>query len=213
MNEDHFCFQKKRQLFLNVGQMCSLNMLLVLFWSIDVFAINELLANNTFVCRKFNESQKSLEIDCGHSDDCFSMDQWPVAQVLYLKIKECPLKFVQNLMATNLTTIDISSSGYESLDAPFPFVQKLEKMNASHNAFTQIPANFLHHAPTIIELDFSYNRLERIESMAFIGVPKLQRIHLTKNQMSMIADEAFTNLTQLQYVNLNGNRCHWIDMF
>lgn len=193
--------------------------LVLAFYAIGIFGANELSLNNS-KCHHFNESQKSLEIDCNKPiiNDCVSAERWPIAevsQVLHLKTLECPLKSVQNTvkMASNLISIDFSSSSHETL-VTFPFVQhQLQTINASHNEFTQIPANFLLRAPTVIELDFSYNLLERIESTAFIGGSNLQRIHLSYNQIAIIADDAFTNLTQLQYVNLNGNQCHWIDMF
>lgn len=165
-----------------------------------------------------SESQKSLEIDCGSPTigDCLSMDRTHSVPVVHLKAKECPIKLLQNMieMAPNLTVIDISSSGYEALDT-LPFAQQnLETLNVSHNKLTRIPQNFLLHARAVVDLDVSYNRLERIESTAFVGGGvKLRRIDLSTNRIAIIADDAFANLTQLQYVNLNGNQCHWIDMF
>lgn len=171
-------------------------------------------------CYKFNDGQNALEINCNdtHVKNCTS-SEWQsiieLEQVFHLKMTHCSQESVQNTvkLASNLISIEISSSNYETLDSLHLIQHQLQATNASHNNFTQIPHDFFHQTLNIIELDFSYNFLERIESSAFNGASNLQRIHLSHNQIAFLADDAFTNLTRLQFVNLNGNQCHWIDMF
>lgn len=177
--------------------MDSLIILLLVLYTTGIFGVTE-------KCPAFVENQNSFEIACNNpmTNDCFPSNDltgWHLIvgmkQVLHLKLKDC------------------SSFSYEMLNSLQFMQHQLQSINGSHNYFTQLPVDFLLHAPNIIELDFSYNLLERVESTSFAGVSNLQRIHLSSNRIGFLADDAFTNLTELQYVNLNENQCHWIDMF
>lgn len=185
---------------------------------------------NDFECQYFNETSNSIEKYCVKSknelvQNCAINNQsiealrsdihQHILRLSHIKVRECNITSVQTIinLSTNLSSIDISYSNFESLNG-LNFSQKyMIAFNVSHNQFNELPVWNSISAVDFIEMDFSFNKIQRIESNAFENVFQLIKIHLSNNEISYIADDAFTNLANLEYVNLNNNQFHWVDMF
>lgn len=130
--------------------------------------------------------------------------------VLHTKIRGCNLSSVTYAITAcpNINILDISASGYKSIDSFDLNHPRLKTFNASHNELTVIKPNFLARVPSLIECDFSHNKLQTVRP--FTGVDQLQRLHLSHNEIDTIADNAFTNLIHLQYIDLRHNRINRI---
>lgn len=139
----------------------------------------------------------------------FSSDTFLVesSEVFELKIGGCEPKTAAYAIQScpSLRTLDLSNSGYVSLDRiPLKAIH-LEKFNAAHNWLTEIPWYYLKYASKMIEIDLSSNQLLRINSFNFEGANAVKRIHLSRNRIHLISYSAFENLTELEFVDLSDN--------
>lgn len=108
-----------------------------------------------------------------------------------LKIKYCefdPIAFCLRAYG-NVISLDISNSGYDSIDSFELNHNFLKKLNASHNKIVHIPHTFFVNIPEICEVDFSYcnncNKLFHIESVTFEGANNLSTINLSHNYIRL----------------------------
>lgn len=134
--------------------------------------------------------------------------------VTQLKLRDCDLSIVAGTIELfpHLIELDISSSNYESLDSLHLKHEQLVKFNASHNEIFGIRKQFFEGTPKIDEIDFSYNKLERIESDTFKGAAvEPSRIHLKHNELVYIENGAFVNLSKLEFLDLSYNMMTSID--
>lgn len=171
-----------------------------------------------FQCQLYDETSKSFGYYCKIDAEWTILPrncqphQFLVESfdVLHIKIRACKLSSVAYAIAAcpNVNILDISASGYKTIDSFDLNHPRLKTFNASFNELTAIKPNFLARAPSLIECDFSYNQLQTVRP--FTGVEQLQRLHLSHNQIDTIADNAFTNLINLQYIDLRHNRINRI---
>lgn len=173
-------------------------------------------AEEEFACQSFDENTKLFEYYCKEfhgiaskncSTDRYLVDSFDVAQ---LKIKSCNQDSVLYAIQAcqNVRVLDISSSGYESLDSFNLKHSRIKLFNVSHNELSSIPTNLLANVPDLIEVDFSYNKIEMLRLLT--GVEKLKRIDLSYNQIDSIDDDAFSHLINLEFMDLSNNHINRI---
>lgn len=178
-----------------------------------VLLVVKLCEANSFVCQFFDQKANSLEKYCENfqstlPDNCTrETDAIESFQVQQLKIGGCDSATVLDSIERfeGLRSLDISHSGYKTLDWLDFNVIRLEKLNASHNELTNVNI-FQQNASDLVDIDLSYNHLKHIPLDTFNGVGQLIRLHLSYNSIHSINGDAFAVAKKLEFLNLNGNR-------
>lgn len=147
---------------------------------------------NVFSCIRFGESVGHLDLYCANftgllSETCpnsFSKDipekYLQVADIItHLKYSGCSKETILNM--TNLRSIDISQSSYDSLGSIKLNHQYLENFNASHNSIRNVPVDFFTSTPNLTTVDLSYNKIGRIDERTFVHAKNLEYINLSNN--------------------------------
>lgn len=184
------------------------NSIVFIFYSISLC-----MADN-FFCQVYDQSGKSFEYYCDDfidklPENC-SKEQFAIGstEIRRLKIGGCDLNTVAYAVASspNLLELDISHSGYFTLNALDIRHPQLERLNVSHNRLSEIPPRFLQRFPKLIEVDFGDNSLESIYYFPFEAAKELKRINLAFNFIDNISHRDFEGLTNLEHVDLRNNR-------
>lgn len=131
-----------------------------------------------------------------------------------VKFHKCNVQFVLKTSerVQNLTGIDLSYSGYASLESMTLKLSHLQRINASHNELSEIPRQIFENNNEISVIDFSYNKLKRIESNTFDAAIKLTNLNLSHNDIRFIDESAFVNLSVLEYIDLSDNHIQSLEM-
>lgn len=169
---------------------------------------------NNFVCQFFDRNMHSLEkycenyqsalpLNCTREIDTFI----ELFQVEQLKIGGCDSVTVIDSIERfkSVRTLDISYSGYKTLDWLDLNVVPLEMLNASHNELTSVKI-FQQNTSELLEIDLAYNQLKHIPLDTFNGAKQLIRLHLGHNAIHNIDGDAFAAATNLEFLNLDENR-------
>ncbi|XP_031636597.1 chaoptin-like [Contarinia nasturtii] len=169
--------------------------------------------SNDLKCGRSDNLVESVEFYCESYDEVLPENctttflQWigtcDKSKVTQLKIGGCDPDKVVQLVGDfmNIRSLDISHSGYESLDAFDLKHQQLIKMNASHNQLTKIPIKFFSNILNVVEVDFSFNDIEFYD---FIELPtNLKTVHLSHNNIT--SPEFCRKLYKLEYLDLSDN--------
>lgn len=81
---------------------------------------------------------------------------------------------------------------------------ELTYINLSFNRLTLIPTGLfvadVHR--NLLEIDLSYNVIEKIMSQTFSGLELLQLINLSSNKIKLMEKSSFQNLPYLTYIDL-----------
>ncbi|XP_023170260.2 chaoptin isoform X1 [Drosophila hydei] len=112
----------------------------------------------------------------------------PLSQLIWLGLDNNNLKSVSN----------------ES----FAQMRELSYINLSFNQLKALPRGlFLPDAHShLVEIELSYNALERLEPQTFHNLGDLQTLNLQSNRLRSIGRHAFYNLEFLRYIDLSYNR-------
>lgn len=159
-------------------------------------------------------SEKTHEIYCKiRQQDCSSNDGLNASEVTQLKIVGCDFRIVMDNLKIYkyVRGLDISYSGYESMNALEIMHDHVTTINASHNSVLNIPKWFFNNTPELSEIDFSYNVLWTIKGVCFGCASKLSKIHLSHNTILHMDESAFAELSQLEFVDLRSNKIMEID--
>lgn len=105
----------------------------------------------------------------------------------------------------NFTELDISYSNYKTLDWFNVEINRLVKLNASHNNIEQLPRGFFNKTPALTDFDLSYNKLGTINNFFFESAIKLRRIYLSHSGITHLFRDVFVNLTELEFIDLSDN--------
>lgn len=193
--------------------------------------------NDEFLCQIFDKSAHSFDYYCRdfikyrtkdvetetyvymggcsfHRDSMVEfLSSSPSSQVDHLKVGGCANKTVRDLVAyfnTTLRTLDVSFSGYETINSLNFAQHQLEILNLSHNQIVEHPWNnileFFTRFPMLQELDLSYNKLNAVHLIANQSIINLERLHLQHNAIAYVQSGAFANLTRLKYIDLSHNQ-------
>lgn len=192
---------------------CSLNLVL--------FVVSLCSANNNFMSQKFDVRTKSLEKYCENSkgnvpDGCSrqiqSVESYQVGQ---LKLEGCNGNIISDAVNTfiYISTVDIRYSKGWTLDRLHFKLDRLKKLNASHNDIRKVSKDFFSQMPELTELDLSHNEINNLEWGSFDRANKLIKIHLSHNYLQDVQPEAIMGLTNLEYIDLSYNRIYTIPEF
>lgn len=61
------------------------------------------------------------------------------------------------------------------------------------------------------EIDFSYNKIQTLQTHAFVDLSSLMTINLKDNAIGRIERRAFMNMNRVKYINLRGNKIREMD--
>lgn len=188
---------------------------------IIVLCIISLSVADDFLCQIFNEGAQSFEYYCKNytaamPENCSheklasfnAFNSRESIEVKRVKLGGCGEKTVAHIVGTfkSLRILDISYSGYESLEWFNVGHQQLESFNVSHNMISEIPYQFfVQKFPKLTEVDFSYNNLEGVFSFRLNGASNLKCVHLSHNRIDGVGFN-FEDLTDLEYVDLSDNQ-------
>lgn len=180
------------------------------YFTIFVLCTIALCEAEDFSCQLFNERTKLFEYYCKDgkvSESCvknrFLVESSKVTQ---LKIRGCNEESVSYAVEAceYVNVLDISNSGYDSLDSFDLKHSRLKVFNASFNELTNLQPHFFARVPELIEVDLSHNKFGALRS--FTGVDNIKRIDLSHNNIDSIADDAFNNFIHLEFVDLSNNK-------
>lgn len=159
-----------------------------------------------FVC---NESLKpNTEVNCiGH---LFENDNRLIyrAAVKLLSLGDCRGENLNRdffKTFTNLREFDISFYGTEYLTAETLQMDKLEKLNATHNKITNLTGSILINLKNVVEIDFSFNLLTNLDSSSFDGITKVANMNFSHNKIHTLAVDTFSKLSELKILDLSKN--------
>lgn len=161
----------------------------------------------TYYCKDYVKYFGDFYANCLH--DSASIE---AKDVIQLTVGGCdPDRVIDEVnRQTFLSKLDISYSGYKSLNWLSFDRNQLQLINASHNWLTEskFHANlaFLNHSLELIELDLSHNKIGAIFWFNVTTKSPLKRIHLQNNVIAFIQTKAFVNLLELKYVDLSNNK-------
>lgn len=103
----------------------------------------------------------------------------------------------------NLQIFNISHIGLEKLD-PIQGAPQLQSILASHNNLTEIPAELF--PDSLVHLDFSANRINRIDPLAFRNLSNLEDLNLSWNNLTTIEPPTFASAVKLKVFDLSHNQ-------
>lgn len=148
-----------------------------------------------FYCENFKEP---LPANCS-STFLERLNEENKLKVIRLKVGACDHGKLKELVNTfpNLHTLDISQSGIESLDS-FDLQHKQVKFNVSHNEINEIPKDFFSKMPNVVDVDFSYNPITKMEWI----LPLLQR--------GILMDISWKNVKEFDSREHMGDKIHVI---
>lgn len=184
----------------------------IVFFVINlIFSIVLLCEANEF-CLIYDDTTKSLEKYCPNyhgilpSNCSNTVNLARPLEVVHLRIGGCDSIIISDAakIYRNVRTLDISNSEHagtylKSLELQ---LDKLEKLNASHNELTTI-ARTVRNPFEVIELDLSFNQLEKMDGDTFWHYKKLQYINLSDNRFLQIP--AFTKNLHLKTIHIENN--------
>lgn len=102
-----------------------------------------------------------------------------------------------------LKGFDVSDSNYIRLERFMFRLENLCRMNVSYNNITEIPPNIFDDMPEVEEVDFSFNRLYKINDG--FTTTKLKKILLSNNRINYINSTTFVNQLHLEFLDLRHN--------
>lgn len=103
-------------------------------------------------------------------------------------------------------TFNMSDIGVESLQTGnFVGAKRLMKLIATHNQIVEVPAYLLNQSAKLVDIDFSFNRIDRIDSDAFPAENRLEILNLSFNNISELSVNNFQKLTELKRLLLSNN--------
>lgn len=170
-------------------------------------------AANNLPCQLFDSSRKLLETYCENynrlqPNNCANenptLGPFDATQFKFGSCDRTTISETFNYFQL-VRALDISYSGYKSLDWLNSKLDRLEKFNGSFNELTVI-TNFLSNAPEVNEVDLSHNKLWSIDAGTFARLNKVKTIYLSHNVIRSINIESFKRFTDLELIDLSHNR-------
>lgn len=169
------------------------------------------------MCQRFDARTKLLERYCenGHqimpphscaawqirSIESFEVSQLKMAGCDYYTVSEAFIKFKY------ATSVTVQYSHNFDLNVQ---LDRLQTLNASHNALQSIPEDFFSRAPELRVIDFSYNKLIQLEWRSFEHAQNLREIYLAHNLLRTIQPEITVGLINLELIDLSANQLYTI---
>ncbi|XP_040921905.1 toll-like receptor 13 [Toxotes jaculatrix] len=105
-------------------------------------------------------------------------------------------------LCINVTELDLTENRIQNnhRDA-FRSLQSLRILSLRHNRLSSVPRNL----PTLVELDLSSNKINKLKCDDFANQTKLRQLSLYQNSISALSDCVFKDLIRLQVLKLQTN--------
>lgn len=191
---------------------------IIIVW-VALFNMLMVCKSDTSMCQRYDAWTKVLERFCENThqntpSNCVAWQFQSIEsyQVSQLKITGCDYYAVSEAIIKYKYVTSVTVHYSRNFDLGVS-LDRLHSLNASHNALPAIPVDFFNHVPEIRVIDFSYNRIDRLEWSSFKHAQHLQRIYLAHNLLRTIQPEIITNLINLQLIDLNANQLYNIPEF
>ena len=84
-------------------------------------------------------------------------------------------------------------------------LEYLETLRLHRTGLRHIPRYLLRNTKSLLNIDFSSNKLSNVDSDAFSRVARLQELNLANNNLASIDPYVFSHTTELQVVDLSSN--------
>lgn len=91
------------------------------------------------------------------------------------------------------------------------YEQRLRTLLVSQNSLMEIESGLLDNVKHLNKVDFSFNKINRINPSAFVNSKELQFLDLSSNQLSILGAEIFFHLNNLSTLILRDNNIDLID--
>ena len=104
-----------------------------------------------------------------------------------------------------LVYLNASYNMIESLEGPFSITPRISYLDFSHNRIKRIQNNTFSYCLKLERLFLQYNNLTSIESGAFLSVHKLQILNLAHNRLVYVSQPVFADMSSLSEMYLNDN--------
>lgn len=152
-------------------------------------SFNDIHYVHPMVFENISKSLKILELSFGIYRDDFPLE---------------PISYLTELMWLGLDNNNLKMIPGHSLHS----LTQLTYINLAFNRITFLPNNiFLSDIhKNLLEIDLSYNQIERIMSNTFDDLELLQIVNLASNRIRTIEKYSFYNLQLLTYIDLSYNR-------
>lgn len=174
--------------------------------------------SDSSMCQRFDARTKSLERYCENGHQIMQLHNCAVArqtqsielyEVSQLKMAGCDYYTVSEAIIKYkyVTSVTIQYSRNFDLSVP---LDRLQTLNASHNAMQTIPEDFFSHVPELRVIDFSHNKLIHLEWSSFEHARNLRQIYLSYNLLRAIQPEIIVSLINLEFIDLSANQLYTI---
>lgn len=106
-----------------------------------------------------------------------------------------------------LRSLNVSSLGLESLRAKdFDYARNLVTLIVSHNEIVDIPSSLFADAIKLSVVDMSYNKIKRVDPLAFGANKQITLLNLSHNLIVEIDSRTLAPLIALEVLDLSWNR-------
>lgn len=180
--------------------------------------VSEAAESSNLLCELFDVNTSTLVRFCkaytkNVPDNCRNEDS--TSEVKALILRGCDKDYVLNntKLLSNVSVVDISYSGYVSLNWFDAKLDQLNKFNASYNEISSINVPFLSNAFDVSEIDLSHNVLTHIDENAFAKLGKLVKINLSHNDLYIIHYDTFRNSLHLEFIDFGSNYFNQVPVF
>lgn len=111
---------------------------------------------------------------------------------------------------SNLKILNISYIDLEIFDKIKGAIN-LEVILASFNNLTEVSSGLFSNSNSLITIDFSHNRISRIDPLAFADLAHLKFLNISWNSLTTVDPTLFTKLVNLEYLDVSHNQISVLD--
>lgn len=125
-----------------------------------------------------------------------------------LKFENCRTHWIQSTfdLYQKVRTLDISYANFRLLNDLDVDFEHLERLNVSHNYFEEISSHlFITNTGRLTEVDFSYNKMKKLDVATFSKMVNLSTINLSHNHIKDLGLGLFSMLPDLETLDLSDN--------
>lgn len=118
-------------------------------------------------------------------------------------------EYYRNIRVLNMSDIALTSLDKDNFNGNHG--QKLQTLIASHNLLTSVKPNLFASAKHIKEVDFSCNKINFIDPLAFKDANEIEILDLSSNYLKDLPEQIFDDAKNLHALYLSKNRIVEID--
>lgn len=144
-------------------------------------------------------------------DGTFDCMEQTATDVIIVKATDTqmPANFFERY--ANIERLEMTNKQLQSIETTdLLFAQSLIRLNVSHNRIDRIGAHAFEAAPKLMEIDLSFNLLYNLNENIFTSY-LIKYLYLHNNRLDAVNPLWFENLLYLRVLTLNNNRIRTID--